>query len=186
MRVITGTARGARIKTLEGEQTRPTSGRVKEAIFSIIQFDIEGRRVLDLFAGTGQMGIETLSRGAESCTFVDNSSEAVKLIRHNLEHTKTAEGARVIQSDYKAFIKNTDRNTFHLVFIDPPYDRGLAEKALKAISQFDILTDNGIIIVETAGGETVPEHFEGISLKKTYRYGQTAVRVYLKDSGQAF
>ena len=104
MRVITGTARGRRLLEPEGMDTRPTTDRVKEGIFSSIQFEIEGRRVLDLFGGTGQMGIEALSRGAAHCTFLDLRKEAVGVIRENLKRTGFAEDAAVVQGDYLAFL----------------------------------------------------------------------------------
>ena len=104
MRVITGTARGMRLKELPGLETRPTTDKVKESVFNIVQFDVEGRRVLDLFGGTGQMGIEALSRGAASCTFVDVRKEAAAVIRANLAHTKLEEQGKVVQGDYLAFL----------------------------------------------------------------------------------
>ena len=106
MRVITGTARGRRLKELEGMETRPTTDRVKEGLFNILQFDIEGRKVLDLFAGTGQLGIECLSRGAASAVFVDRRADAVKLIRDNLKTTDLAENARVVAGDSMEYLKS--------------------------------------------------------------------------------
>ena len=124
MRVITGTARGRRLKELKGEDTRPTTDRVKEGIFNIIQFDIEGRRVLDLFGGTGQLGIECLSRGAESATFADARSDATRLIRENLEHTGLADRAAVLTADY-ATVLSAGQEKYDLVFLDPPYQTKL-------------------------------------------------------------
>ena len=120
MRVITGTARGRVLRTLEGEDVRPTTDRVKEAVFSIIQFEIEGRRVLDLFAGSGQLGIEALSRGAASATFVDMSKDSLSAVKYNLEHTKLGDNAKVVQTDALSFLKLT-KDKFDLVFLDPPY-----------------------------------------------------------------
>mgnify|MGYP002675531026 CR=1 FL=1 len=116
MRVITGTARGRVLRTLEGEDVRPTTDRVKEAVFSIIQFEIEGRRVLDLFAGSGQLGIEALSRGADSATFVDMSKDSLATVKYNLEHTKLGDRAKVIQTDALSFLKLT-KDRFDIVFI---------------------------------------------------------------------
>ena len=119
MRVITGTARGRVLRTLEGEDVRPTTDRVKEAVFSIIQFEIEGRRVLDLFAGSGQLGIEALSRGAASATFVDMSKDSLSAVKYNLEHTKLGDNAKVVQTDALSFLKLT-KDKFDIVFLDPP------------------------------------------------------------------
>ena len=135
MRVITGTARGRKLATPSNNDIRPTTDNVKESIFNIIQFDIEGRRVLDLFAGTGQLGIECLSRGAESAVFVDQSREAVKLVRDNLK-TCNLNGT-VLQMDSLSFLKSC--GSFDLIFVDPPYDSPVYDEVLKTINLFDIL-----------------------------------------------
>lgn len=132
MRVITGTARGRRLKEPQGMDIRPTTDKVKESMFSILQFDIEGRRVLDLFGGTGQLGIEALSRGASEVVFVDKSAAALKLIRENLELCGLSDRARVRNGDSLAYLRSGEK--FDLVFLDPPYDTGLLEQALQ-ISQ---------------------------------------------------
>ena len=132
MRVISGTARGRRLKELQGMDTRPTTDKVKESIFNIIQFEIEGRRVLDLFGGTGQLGIEALSRGAERCTFVDQRRDAVNLVRANLKACQLTDRARVVQGDSIGFLSGC-AESFHLVFLDPPYATNLLENALKKI-----------------------------------------------------
>ena len=124
MRVITGTARGRRLNELKGKETRPTADRVKEGMFNIIQFDIEGRRVLDLFGGTGQLGIECLSRGAAHATFVDARTDAVKLIRENLALTDLADRAAVLTADY-ATVLSSAAEKYDLVFLDPPYETKL-------------------------------------------------------------
>ena len=148
MRVITGTARGRRLNELKGKETRPTADRVKEGMFNIIQFDIEGRRVLDLFGGTGQLGIECLSRGAAHATFVDARTDAVKLIRENLSLTDLADRAAVLTADY-ATVLSSAAEKYDLVFLDPPYETKLLERSLELISQFDILREHGIIICES-------------------------------------
>lgn len=129
---------------------------MKESVFNIVQFDVEGRRVLDLFGGTGQMGIEALSRGAASCTFVDVRKEAAAVIRANLAHTKLEEQGKVVQGDYLAFLTGC-REKFDLVFLDPPYGAGMLEKALEAIAKIDIMTENGIIVCESAAESALPE-----------------------------
>ena len=127
MRVITGSARGRRLKELEGMETRPTTDRVKEGMFSALQFDIEGRKVLDLFAGTGQLGIECLSRGAKSAVFVDRRKDAVALIRENLKATELSHKAKVVSGDSMEYLKGV-REKFDIIFLDPPYEAGVLER----------------------------------------------------------
>ena len=155
MRVITGSARGAKLQTLEGLATRPTSDRVKEAVFNIIQFDIEGRRVLDLFAGSGQLGIEALSRGASYGVFVDQSAEAVKVIKANLKKVKFDQKATVLQSDYLRYLSSCSEK-FDIIFLDPPYAQSHLENALQKISEIDILSEGGIIICERPREKVMP------------------------------
>lgn len=176
MRVITGTARGKRLGELQGEETRPTTDRVKEGVFSSIQFEVEGRRVLDLFGGTGQMGIEALSRGAAHCTFVDLRKDAVALIRENLQRTELAERATVVQGDYLAFLTRC-RDKFDLVFLDPPYGN-LLEKALEAVESIDIVSENGIMVCENGSNTGWPELSPPYRFKKEYRYGRIKTALY--------
>ena len=179
MRVITGTARGMNLKAPKGENTRPTMDQVKEGMFSAIQFEIEGRRVLDLFAGSGQLGIEALSRGAKSAVFVDRQREAVQIIRENLEKTRFTEQARVLQLDFASFLKSC-REQFDLIFLDPPYAEKFLENALFSISEIDILSDSGIIICERASEKALLSDFGRIHLQKTYKYGKASVSIYRK------
>ena len=179
MRVITGTARGIQLKTPEGMLTRPTSDRVKEAVFSIIQFQVEAARVLDLFAGTGQLGIEALSRGAKSAVFVDGRKDAVQLVKENLKKTKLDRQAQVVQSDYLAYLERC-REQFDLIFLDPPYAEVFLENALKKISEIDILTDRGIIICERPAEKTLDFEIPGLERGKDYRYGKTWVTIFRK------
>ena len=137
MRVITGSARGRRLQTLSGEDVRPTTDKVKEAVFSIIQFEIEGRRVLDLFAGSGQLGIESLSRGAKRAVFVDSRSDAVQVIKANVKRCHFEDQATILCTDYAAFL-STNRDRFDLVFLDPPYAESFLENALKRIAAMRI------------------------------------------------
>ena len=182
MRVITGSARGVRLKTPDGMQTRPTTDRVKEAVFSIIQFEVEGRRVLDLFAGTGQMGIEALSRGAEHAVFVDARRDALSLVRENLKRTKLSERAETVQADYLEYLASCRKN-FDLIFLDPPYAEVFLENSLQKISEIDILSAGGIIICERPSEKAHPGQFPGLSAGKDYRYGKTLITLYRKDGG---
>ena len=179
MRVITGSARGAKLKTLEGLATRPTSDRVKEAIFNIIQFDIEGRRVLDLFGGSGQLAIEALSRGADYAVLVDQSAEAVKVIKDNLKKVKFDQKASVFQMDYLRYL-STSREKFDIIFLDPPYAEKSLENALQKISEIDILSDGGIIICERPiEKEELPE-ISNLMRSRDYQYGKILITLYRK------
>ena len=177
MRVISGSARGRRLKELQGMDTRPTTDKVKESMFNIVQFDIEGRKVLDLFAGTGQLGIEALSRGAESAVFVDVRKDAAALIRENLAHCGFAGRARVVQGDYLAFLTGC-REKFDLIFLDPPYGTGMLEKALEMIAKIDIVTEHGIIVCESAAEAALPELAPPYQKGRDYRYGKIKITLY--------
>lgn len=182
MRVITGSARGRRLKELEGLETRPTTGKVKEALFSVIQFDIEGRRVLDLFAGTGQLGIEALSRGAECAVFVERRRDALQVIRENLEACGMTDKARVVNGDAVSYLKSGEK--FDLIFLDPPYASGLLEQALEEIVRFDICRRHGIIVAESAADKTLPPLAGPYALYREYRYGKIKLTVYHRDGNE--
>ena len=180
MRVITGKARGVQLKTPDGMTTRPTSDRVKEALFSIIQFDIPTARVLDLFGGTGQLGIEALSRGAASAVFVDAGEPACRLIRENLKRTKLESDAKVIRADYLDYLKRC-REKFDIIFLDPPYAEVFLENSLKSITEIDILQTGGIIVTERPVGKELPWDFEGFTRSKDYKYGNTVLAIYRRN-----
>ena len=183
MRVITGTARGRKLKEPAGRDIRPTTDKVKESVFNIIQFDVEGRRVLDLFAGTGQMGIEALSRGAASAVFVDQSGDAVKLVRENLRATDLEKHAEVVQGDSLGYLKRGEG--FDLIFLDPPYDSPLLEKALQAIQAFDILREGGIMVCESMPEKPLPDLTAPYVKGREYRYGKVKLTVYSKSTKES-
>jgi len=183
MRVISGSARGRRLKELEGMETRPTTDRVKEGMFNVLQFDIEGRRVLDLFAGTGQLGIECLSRGAVSAVFVDRRADAVKLIRENLKITELSDRARVVSGDSMEYLKSL-REKFDVILLDPPYEAGLLEPAIAHIAKFDILTPHGIIVAEHPAGKVLPALSAPYRLHRTYRYGKIGMTLYRRSANE--
>ena len=180
MRVITGKARGVVLKTPNGMATRPTADRVKEALFNIIQFDVPTARVLDLFGGTGQLGIEALSREAKSAVFVDEREDACRLIKENLKRTKLEQFARVIRSDYMAYL-NTCRDKFDIIILDPPYAEVFLENSLKMITEIDILQSGGIIVTERPLGKELNLDFPGYSRSKDYKYSNTILTIYRKD-----
>lgn len=177
MRVITGTARGRKLKTPENDEIRPTTDNVKEALFNIIQFDIEGRKVLDLFAGTGQLGIEALSRGASSCVFVDEKREALRIVKENLKTCGLS--APAVQADAADYLRRGER--FDLIFVDPPYDAGLYEPILQTIYQVDNLSVGGIIICEARRETALPELPAPYRKGKEYRYGKVKICLYTKE-----
>ena len=175
MRVITGSAKGRKLITLEGEDIRPTSAKVKGAIFNSIQFDIEGRNVLDLFAGAGQLGIEALSRGARKAVFVDLSRESIRVVNDNLEHCRLKDNATVFNGDGLSYLKTT-REKFDIVFIDPPYKKQLALKALSLV--LNVLNDGGIIVCETDIKEELPESVGKYTIAKQDNYSKTMLTIY--------
>ena len=183
MRVISGLAKGVQLKTPDGLATRPTTDRVKEAMFSIIQFDLPGAKVLDLFGGTGQLGIEALSRGAKSAVFVDASDTACKLIRENLKKTRFEQQGNVIRSDYLNYLKNCHQK-FDIILLDPPYIEIFLENSLKLITEIDILQTNGIIVTERPLEKDLPWEFPGFSRSRDYKYGKTLLAVYRKESSE--
>lgn len=179
MRVITGKARGIQLKTPDGMLTRPTADRVKEALFSIINFDVPGAKVLDLFGGTGQLGIEALSRGATSAVFVDAREDSCRLIRENLKRTKLEKDAKVVRSDYLDYL-NSCREQYNIIFLDPPYAEVFLENSIKRITEIDILQSDGIIVAERPLGKELPWEFEGYTRSKDYKYGKVLLTIYRK------
>ncbi len=178
MRVITGTARGRVLMTLPGEDVRPTTDRVKEAMFSIIQFELEGSQVLDLFAGSGQLGIEALSRGAGYATFVDSARESIDCIKVNLQKTGLKENTCVVQTDAFSFLR-TSSDKFDVALLDPPYSKGLLQKALPFLAPR--MNDNGVIICEHPYGEEMPSVVDDFKLYREYKYGKLSLTVYRKE-----
>ncbi len=183
MRVISGKARGVNLKTPDGMTTRPTADRVKEALFSILQFDLPGARILDLFGGTGQLGIEALSRGAKSAVFVDAGEPACKLIRENLKRTGMESNAKVIRSDYLTYL-NGCKELFDIVFLDPPYAEVFLENSLKKLTEIDILHSGGIIVSERPVGKALDLEFSGFIRSRDYKYGHTLLTLYRKDESR--
>ena len=180
MRVITGTARGRKLQEPKDMSVRPTTDMVKESMFSIIQFDVPGRRVLDLFAGTGQLGIEAVSRGAASCVFVDQDNASLSLVRANVAACGFGQQSQILRTDAQSYLKHCGQ--FDIVFLDPPYRAGLYKPVLAQIFQFDILSVGGIIVVESLRGEEMPETPAPYVKGKTYNYGKISVTIYTRQA----
>lgn len=178
MRVITGSARGRKLKTLEGDSVRPTTDKVKESIFNIIQFDIEGRRVLDMFCGCGQLGIEALSRGAASAVFVDISRASIAVTEDNLAATGFRGVSKTVLANSLEYLDRTSE-IFDIAFLDPPYHAGIMDDAIERVAPH--MAEGGIIVCETGEREVLPEDIEGFTSKR-YKYGKIAVTVYRKGS----
>ncbi len=177
MRVISGIARGCSLTSLEGLSTRPTTDRVKEAMFSIINFYISQSNVLDLFSGSGALGIEALSRGAKRCVFVESSAQALGVVNKNLEKTKLKDLAVVKNTDFKSFLSSCTE-VFDIILLDPPYNKKMCDEALKIIFDKGLLSDDGIIVCETEHGEEIETEF---FFKKSYKYGKTQLSLFSKD-----
>lgn len=177
MRVITGLAKGRRLEELPGLDTRPTTSRVKEGLFSAIQFDIEGRRVLDLFAGTGQLGIEALSRGAAFCDFVDSAPAALKVVQRNIKTCGFESRSACHGKDFAAFLTRVHEK-YGLIFLDPPYASGNLERALDLLTAIDIVVENGIMVCESPADRDLPELPQPYEKGREYRYGKIKFTLY--------
>lgn len=175
MRVITGKARGRKLQTPSGREIRPTTDVVKEAVFSIIQFGIEDRVFLDAFAGSGQMGIEALSRGAKKAVFLDSGKQSCETVKKNLTVTGLTENAVVKNTDTVAYLSGTPEK-FDIAFVDPPYRTGLLMQALEKLPR--VMNQGGIIICEHPIEEQLPEIIQDFAVKKHYKYGKIMITVY--------
>jgi 16S rRNA (guanine966-N2)-methyltransferase len=182
MRIITGSARGRKLNTLEGLDVRPTPDKVKEALFNIIQFDIEGRHFLDLFAGSGQIGLEALSRGAKDCVFIDASKKSVAVIEENIAHCGFENQSKVVNADSVMYIRRT-MEKFDVAFLDPPYRKGLLQEALPYVA--DRMNEGGTIICEHPIDEEVPDEAGDFKRFRDYKYGKIILTSYkLADNGE--
>ncbi len=172
MRVISGKYKGRKLQGFDIDGTRPTMDRVKESLFGMIQNNIPDSVCLDLFAGSGALGIEALSMGAKECYFIDNNPVAIKTLKEN---TSSINGAIIINTDYKKYLKET-KNKFDIIFLDPPYQNKLLNKALKFIEEFDLLNDSGIVICEYVTEKPITT----LTLIKDKKYGTKYIKVYQK------
>ena len=184
MRVISGIARGTNLETLDGNNTRPTLDRVKEALFNIIQYYIVDAKVLDLFSGSGALGIEALSRGAEYCVMCDKSYEAIEIIDKNIRRTHLEEKAKIIRNDYKKTLELLKGQKFDVIFIDPPYALDIAVDSIKHIMALEILEDDGIIILESDNEKRELENLEklNVNVYDLRKYGRVTL-IFLDRKG---
>ena len=180
MRVVSGTARGCKLQSVPGMNTRPTTDRVKENVFNLIQDHVRGARVLDLFAGTGQLGIEALSRGAQTCDFVEHNKTAYNIVCKNVQTARVSDRARLHCAEAARFVPQAGARRFDLIFLDPPYGGTILENALLQIETFDILSTDGIIICESAVGDRFAHGFEVV---RERRYGATMITVLRRQNG---
>ncbi|MDE6707262.1 MAG: 16S rRNA (guanine(966)-N(2))-methyltransferase RsmD [Oscillospiraceae bacterium] len=178
MRVITGSAKGIKLKTLEGLDVRPTTDRVKEGMFSAVQFDITNARILDLFAGSGQLGIEALSRGAKQAVFVDQSAKALSVIKENLKITKLIDYAELYHKTAEQYLQTCPEQAFDMIFLDAPYRMQILEKIIPVLDS--ILKPNGKIIAEHEIDCKLSEKILNLYLQKEYFYGKIVVSVFTK------
>ena len=180
MRIITGSARGKRLQTPSGLHTRPTTDRVKESVFNIVQWDLEGRKVLDLFGGSGQLGLESLSRGAASCVIVDGDRNAQKAIEANIKNCGFERACQLIKGDSFQFLQRQKKDSYLVIFLDPPYGGELLNRAIAEICRIDILTENGIMVCESSAEDQLQPVSAPYRVVKRYQYGHTAVTIITK------
>ena len=183
MRVISGKAKGRRLLCVKGMATRPTSDSVKESIFNILPGEFEGKEVLDLFGGVGNLGIEALSRGAKNAVFVESNPKASSVIKRNLRNCGFIDRGKVIGTSVAKGIKILEKRgeRFDLIFLDPPYGKGMFQKTLVRISQSNLLKDNTLIIAEHSLSETLDGSIERLTLTGQRRYGTTLISFFEID-----
>lgn len=181
MRVISGSARGVNLETLEGLETRPTTDRVKESIFNLINFEITGADVLDLFSGSGALGIEAGSRGANSITLVEQNRKCVEIINNNLTKTKLKDLATVINSDWSVSLDRLKGESFDIVIMDPPYLKDFIVPVIKRLSENNLVSEDGLILVEHEKTDKLPETIEDFKMAKQKKYGKTLVSIFRRN-----
>ena len=181
MRIVAGKAKGTKLYTLEGENTRPTLDRVKESLFNIIQNEIQDSIFLDLFSGSGAIGLEAISRGAKKAILCDKSKEACMIIRKNIEKTHALENTELYQADFKEVLTNRIHEKLDIIFLDPPYKTNFAIEAVKLILEKDLLKDNTMIIIETDDSDRILENLKNINceIKDIRKYGR-AYLIFLR------
>lgn len=177
MRIISGKARGTKLYTLEGTNTRPTLDRVKESIFNIIQNKIQGAKILDLFAGSGAIGLECLSRGAEKAILCDQSKQAIEIIKKNIEKTHMEEKTKIYNTDFETCLEKVQGEQFDIIYIDPPYETNYIKKSLEKIIELGIAKKESIIIAETDDEKRILKEIEKTEIKivDKRKYGRATI-----------
>lgn len=186
MRIITGSAKGTKLKAPAGIDTRPTADRVKESVFNILGDIVVDARVLDLFAGTGNLGLEALSRGAKTAVFVDNSNDSIAIITENAHHTKLVQHTEIYRNDVLRALDRLvqDGRSFELLFCDPPYKQGFVQVVLEKLDKHPIMALGGVVVIEHSRHEKIADEWEHLQLKRTERYGVTMISFLLYKTKQ--
>lgn len=181
MRIITGSAKGIKLKAPQGLDTRPTADRVKESLFNILGDIVVDACVLDLFAGTGNLGLEALSRGAKTAVFVDHSNESIEIIKENAQHTKLVEHTEIYKNDVLRTLEQLFQTgrSFDLLFCDPPYRKGFVQAILEKIDNHPVMAPQGIVVIEHSKHEPIEDEWENLQLRRTERYGETLISFLL-------
>jgi 16S rRNA (guanine(966)-N(2))-methyltransferase RsmD len=184
MRVISGTAKGTKLNSIDDLATRPTLDRVKEALFNIIQSHLQNAKVLDLFAGSGALGIECLSRGSKHCVFCDKSYQSINMLKQNIQKTRFENKSTIINSNYEKCLQHIKDDKFDIIFIDPPYKMDIAVKSIKMILDYNILAKDGIIILETDEEKRELDELKNINLEvfDIRKYGRVKL-IFLRERG---
>lgn len=187
MRIITGIAKGFKLKAPKGLLTRPTADRVKESLFNILGADVYDAKVLDLFAGTGNLGLEALSRGAAHAIFVDQDKDSIQVIKENAIHTKLIEKAEIYKTDvFFALNKfNITKKIFNLVFCDPPYNKGFVERVLETLDKLAIIEDGGLIVIEHSKKDKIDAEWKHLRLIRSQRYGATIISFFIFEESNS-
>lgn len=178
MRIIAGKRKGLLIKTIDGDSTRPTRDMVREALFSILTGRIIDCKFLDLFAGSGAIGIEALSRGAKECYFSDINAQCIRVIKENIGKAQFTNESHIYNLDYKQVLKKLRGNKFDIIFIDPPYNKGMGVDSINLISEYNLLSDDGVVILETDTNEEVPEKIGELEIYNNKRYGRNILNLF--------
>lgn len=184
MRIIAGEMRGRQLKAVEGMRTRPTSDKVKGAIFNVLGNKVLGARVLDLFAGTGNLAFEALSRGSDKAVMVEKSLAAYQVIQENLERVGAGYKVKLFLMDAFKYLRKNPQEVFDLVFLDPPYRQELVSKSILTLREYSVLAPTGVIIAETAKDEQLREDMYPFEIRKTSEYGDTKVWYLQRMDGE--
>lgn len=178
MRIISGKLRGLTIKTIDSDSTRPTRDMVREALFSILMYQVPDCTFLDLFAGSGAIGLEAISRGAKSCIFVDKNPQCIKTIHENVRKARVEQLVEIYNTDYQKALHHLSKESIDVIYVDPPYHQEMGISAINIISEKNLLKEDGVIILETDTNEIVPEEIGRYERYNYKRYGRNVLSLY--------